>query len=200
MEQFGKDDPLRPVADSYYKRPLLMRGCISVVLMNLGMGGFDGNPDLGNCYGTREQAEKRSKEMDDGKECSGKCGPGGRPARPRLFAVQYPFVGDEQYKADEKTGKVDTSQFAKYHLDRKGPHAADGVGEFNYAIYDEAKDEWVYAGRARSGFVIHGTEEDLAKLQKDKYDRTIYCVACEDFPYVLGPRPPDSSQDGRGKP
>ena len=157
----------------------LGRGCVGVTALN--MEDLK-NPDLSNCYDSFAEVWVAAKTMNAFLESS-------FPDKKAIIFSKRFWSGDQEYKADPKTGKVDLSS----HHDEPRPSTDDyDPVNFDYGLYDETTGNWWHANhcdfplsgslRCKRSFgykrmeVYESNLQSYSKLLFD-FNRQVFCVA-----------------------
>jgi len=156
------------------------RGCIGLTCTELGEYS---NPDLGNCYKTKTQAEKRQQEMVENKECCSKYkNQNGDASKPRIFSVH--FWNDKgsdgknpDAKFDPSTGKADMSNWDY------DPQPGGKFVNFDFG-YMAGDGKMVHANHLHDPSGMGDMEvyqSSVAEWQKSyrDFNSEAWCVSCE---------------------
>lgn len=147
----------------------LARGCIGITALNLFTLGM---PDLSNCYDTFAQVWEAQKKMNSFLQET-------FPDRKALIFSKRFYSGDNEYKPDPKTGKVDMSE---YRYQPRGP----GYTNYDYGLYDEKTGKWWHANHCDTtllhdpecGGSMKVYESNLVHYSRTlgDFDRQVFCV------------------------
>jgi len=161
------------------EKRILGRGCVGIT--TLSMEDLK-NPDLSNCYDSFAEVWAAAKTMNAFLE-------GGFPDKKAIIFSKRFWSGDQEYKADPKTGKVDLS--AHHNEPRPSTDDYDPIN-FDYGLYDETTGNWWHANHC--DFPLGGSlrckrafgykrmevyESNLQSYSKPLFDfnRQVFCVA-----------------------